>query len=191
MDKTDNYSMYTGIDTNGTLVCSDDLDKIKTGVMGLFAIVIFLCFLALSSIHNSDLFEPWLFIFLIASLSFFMGLALYRIYFKRRSVVISPNGIEDSHVTKETVPWSAVNGVELWAVPALTGQQPLAVRLRLKPGIGDTLKLTWRGRRLFLYDNALYLPVGRGMMVDGYEQSPEHFSRTIDAYVRAYGEGVN
>src|SRR5438445_4605563 len=121
-----------------------------------------------------------------------MGLAICRIYFKRRSVVISPNGIDDSGITRKTVPWSAVNGVELWAVPrALTGQQPLAVRLRLKPGIGDTLRLTWRGRRLFLYDNALYVPVGRGMIVDGYQQSPERFSRTIEAYAQTYGKGVN
>ncbi len=192
MGEPSNYSTFSGIDTRGILVCSDDLDKLKTSVMSLFAIVIFLCFLALPSIHNSGLFERGLFIFVIAGLLFFIGLTLYRVYFKRRSVVISPEGIEDSGITTEKVPWTAVDAVELKTVPrALTSQQPLAVLLRLKPHAGEILKLTRRGRMLFLNSNALWIPVGRGMIVDGYQQSPERFLRTIEAYAQTYGKGVS
>jgi len=185
VDKNDNYS----IDTSGILVCSDDLNKMKNSFMRLFEIAIFGSSLFLFSYQKSSLFGQGLFIFAITILFFVIGLAIYRIYFKRRSLVISPDGIEDSGITTETVPWSAVSAVELRTVTrALTGQQPLAVLLQLKPRAGDTLKLTSRGRKLFLYNNALWIPVGGGMIVDGNPSSPESFSRTIAAYARAYGE---
>ncbi|RWE60898.1 hypothetical protein [Mesorhizobium sp.] len=188
MDKKEHYSISDSIDTRNILICSDDLDKMKSSFMRIFAIAIFLTFLFLLSPQKSNLFGQGLFIFVITILLFVMGLAIYRTYVKRRSVVISPDGIEDSGITTETVPWSAVNAVELRTGK---GQQPLAVLLQLKPRAGDTLKLTRRGRRLFLYNNTLWIPVGRGMIVAGNPASPESFWRTIEAYARTYGKEVN
>lgn len=188
MDKNEPYSIYNSIDTREILVCSDDLDKMKISVMRIFAIAIFLTFLFLLSPQKSNLFGQGLFIFVITILLFVMGLAIYRTYFKRRSVVISPDGIEDSGITTETVPWSAVNAV---ALRTGTGQRPLAVLLQLKPRAGDMLKLTRRGRTLFLYNNTLWIPVGRGMIVAGNPASPESFCRTIEAYAQTYGKEVN
>ncbi|TPK66412.1 hypothetical protein FJ546_06475 [Mesorhizobium sp. B2-4-19] len=175
--------------TRDVLVFSDDLGKIKSNSIRIFAILIFISFMFLISPQKSNLLGEIIFTFVIAILFFVTGLAIYRTYFNRRSVVISPDGIEDSGITIETVPWSAVDSVELKTVPrALTGQQPVAVLLRLRPRAGDTLKLTRRGKMLFLNNDALWIPVGGGMIVDGNSSSPESFSRTIAAYARTYGK---
>ncbi|TIX85708.1 MAG: hypothetical protein E5V27_01430 [Mesorhizobium sp.] len=191
MDENHNYSKYNAIDTSGILTCSDDLDNMKNSVMKILVISIFLSFLFLLSDQKSSVLGQAIFILVITILLFVMGLAIYRTCFKRRSVVISPDGIEDSNITIETVPWSAINGVELMTVPrALVGQQSLAVLLRLKPRAGHTLKLTRRGRTLFLNNDTLWIPVGGGMIVDGNPSSPENFLSTIAAYARTYGKGV-
>ncbi|RUU77532.1 hypothetical protein [Mesorhizobium sp. M7A.F.Ca.MR.362.00.0.0] len=192
LDNNDNYSIYNSINTSGILVCVDDIGKMKNNFIRLFAIAVFLSSIFLFSYQKTSMVSQGIFIFVITALLFIMGLSIYRTYFKRRSVVISPDGIEDSGITTETVPWSAVNAVELRTVTrALTGQQPLAVLLLLKPGAGDALKLTRRGRKLFLHDNALWIPVGSGMIVAGNPSSPESFSKTIEAYARIYGKGGN
>lgn len=187
MDKNAKYSKYNATGTSGTLICFDDLDKMKNSIMKLLAISIFVSGLFLLSPQHSSQFGQAIFIFTIAILWFVMGLAIYRTYFRRRSVVISPDGIEDSGITTDTVPWSAVNAVELRTG---IGQQPMAVLLQLKPRAGETLKLTRRGRTLFLNNNTLWIPVGRGMIIAGNPASPESFSRKIEAYARTYGKGV-
>ncbi|TRD06514.1 hypothetical protein [Mesorhizobium sp. WSM4305] len=177
--------------TRDVLIFSDDLGTIKSNFTKLFAILIFISFIFLLSHQRSNLLGQAMFTFVITILFFVMGLAIYRTYFSRRSVVVSPDGIKDSSITIETVPWSAVDAVELKTVSrALTGQQPVAVLLRLRPRAGDTLKLTRRGRMLFLNNDALWIPVGGGMIVDGNPSSPESFSRTIAAYARTYGKGL-
>lgn len=189
MDENDKYSNPNAADTSGVLVCSDNLDVLKSSVMKIVAISVFASVLFLLSPQKSSLFGQVIFMLTIAILLFAMGLGIYRTCFKRRSVVISPDGIEDSNITMEPVPWSAINGVELKTVPRpLMGEQPLAVLLRVKRRAGDTLKLTRRGRILFFNNNTLWIPVGGGMIVDGTPLSPESFLRTIAAYARTYGK---
>lgn len=191
MSDSNNVLEYENIDTGRTLTFSDDTDELLGALWKLVLITIFFISLSIFSYNKFNPFEIGLFATTNAALLFGVGLAIYRIFFKRRSVVISPDGIEDSGITIEKVPWAAVNTVELATMSrTLTGQQPLAVLLRLKPRASDTLKLTRRGRKLFLNKNVLWIPVGGGMIVDGYPQNAESFLKTIEAYARTYGKEV-
>jgi len=116
--------------------------------------------------------------------------AIYQIFWQKRIVVLSPDGLQDSNVTADTIPWSAVECVRPLS-GGLTIKRPWAVMLKLKPGAVDTLRFPRRTRLLRLLNNdELWIAFGYWTVAPGVRLSLDRFSETISAYARAYGEGV-
>src|SRR5262245_27018975 len=66
------------------------------------------------------------------------GIAFWRLFTAPRAVItISPEGICDTRVAAELIPWSAITGISTWQY----GHQKIMV-LAMKPGVEDRLGLT-------------------------------------------------
>lgn len=183
-------SIEDTFDVDGTTVFRNDLNMTLESLLGLVILSISFSLFSIVVFYTVDLFGGILIVILSFFLWAFVVLYIYQIVRQKRRVVLSPAGLQDSNVTTETIPWSAVESVTPLS-GGLTIKRPMAAMVKLKPGASDTLKFPRRTRLLRLLDNdELWIAFGFWAAAPGVRLSLDRFSGTIRAYARAYGQGV-
>jgi hypothetical protein len=180
----------SGVDVDNAIVFTEDYDVKINNFLG-FAIISFIILIGFIVLYRGNgLVYDAIFIFGLLYVIFTCSIFTYQIFQQNRSVTLSPDGLRDSNIMTEFVPWSAVNEVSSrWSYFKGT-KYPMSIHLGLKQGTGRILKLNWRGRHFFLKKDELEIAFGSGMMALGTRMDPERFSEMVKAYVRAYGHGV-
>ncbi|UDL91107.1 hypothetical protein LGH82_07490 [Mesorhizobium sp. PAMC28654] len=177
-------------DIGGITVFHNDLNMTLESLLGLIILSIAFSLFSIVIFYTADLFGGILSVILSFFLWALVVLFIYQIVWQKRRVVLSPAGLQDSNVTTETIPWSAVESVRSLR-GGLSIKRPMAVMLKLKPSAVGTLKFPRRTRFLRLLKNdELWIAFGFWAATPGVRLSFDRFSGIIRAYARAYGQGV-
>ena len=183
-------SIEDTFDVGGTTVFRNDLSMTLENLLWMIILSISFSIFSIFVFHTADLLGRILFAILNIFLWVVVIFFIYQIVWQKRRVVLSPAGLQDSNVTAETIPWSAVESVRPLS-GGLTIKRPMAAMVKLKPGAIDTLKFPWRTRLLRLLDHdELWIAFGFWTVAPGVRLCLAQFAGTISAYARAYGQGV-
>ena len=183
-------SIEDTFDVGGTTVFRNDLGMTLENLLWMIILSISFSIFSIFVFHTAGLLGRILFAILNIFLWVVVIFFIYQIVWQKRRVVLSPAGLQDSNVTAETIPWSAVESVRPLS-GGLTIKRPMAAMVKLKPGAIDTLKFPRRTRLLRLLDHdELWIAFGFWTVAPGVRLSLAQFAGTISAYARAYGQGV-
>lgn len=193
MIKKGNASFDSNQDTfdiDGTTVFRNDRSAMLENLLNLIILTISLSLFFIVASHFAGLIGKISLSLLSCALWIGVFFFIYQIIWQKRTVVLSPAGLQDSNVTPETIPWSSVESVRPLS-GGLTAKRPWAVMLKLKPGAVDTLRFPRRTRFLrLLRDDELWIAFGFWTIAPGVRLSLDSFAETISAYAKAYGQGI-
>jgi len=179
-----------GIDISDITIFQNDISIMLEQFLNSILIIISLSLLFLVIFHVTDLFGKIVSVLVLCILWVGVFLFIYQIVWQKRTVVLSPQGLQDSNVTTETIPWSTIESVRPLS-GGTTIKRPWAVMLKLKPGTVGSLKFPRRTRLLRLLRNdELWIAFGFWTAAPGVRLSLDRFSAIITAYAKAYGQGV-
>ncbi len=188
MTHVSGYQQSDGIDTGKERIFSEDTAAMAKNIAAIAALAAGFSLFSLISFRSANLIWRAVFVFVIVGMLFALAISIYRIAIKRHTICVSPEGFQDSNIGTQTIPWSVVKAVEPISA---SGKRPLAVLVRLKPGVVGTLELNWRARHFLVVNDALWIAFAYRMIASELYLDLDRFSEMLRAYARTHGSGID